>query len=49
MDGPVQFEKEISDPFGLESFLTSTKSGKRKEDSLMNSNTSRIGGSMAAS
>ena len=31
-DGPVQFEKEEEDPFGLDKFLTEAKKGKRPLD-----------------
>ena len=31
-DGPVQFEKEEEDPFGLDKFLTEAKKGKRSLD-----------------
>ncbi|EDO40504.1 predicted protein [Nematostella vectensis] len=31
-DGPVQFEKEEEDPFGLDKFLTQAKKGKRTID-----------------
>ena len=31
-DGPVQFEKEEDDPFGLDKFLTEAKKGKRPLD-----------------
>lgn len=31
-DGPVQFEKEEEDPFGLDKFLTEAKKGKRTLD-----------------
>ncbi|XP_074631241.1 SNW domain-containing protein 1-like [Acropora palmata] len=31
-DGPVQFEKEEEDPFGLDKFLTEAKKGKRALD-----------------
>ena len=31
-DGPVQFEKEEEDPFGLDKFLTEAKEGKRPLD-----------------
>jgi SNW domain-containing protein 1 len=33
-DGPVEFEKESSDLFGLEKFLNQAKKGKRSEDLL---------------
>lgn len=40
-DGPVQFEKEEEDPFGLDKFLTEAKKGKR---SLDEPSRSRYGG-----
>ena len=41
-DGPVQFEKEEADMFGIESFLTSAKRGRDKDLGA------RSGGSMQA-
>ncbi|KAJ3085800.1 SNW domain-containing protein 1, partial [Quaeritorhiza haematococci] len=34
-DGPVLFEKDESDPFGLEQFMTSAKRGREKMDERM--------------
>ena len=33
-EGPVQFEKEEADPFGLDHFLTDAKKGKRGLDTV---------------
>lgn len=48
-DGPVEFEKDApeADPFGLDQFLSTVKSGKKPLDKIGNSGSMRASGGSA--